>query len=192
MVGMRSLFRKPEPTTDFVFVKHARATYQVDVGPPGAIAGGRARVGHVRQGFQTQLQLGDRPVTLIFAGKNLTDDGRALSACGIRSGDKLLATYSAAPPRRKTPVERVDDVLVAAQAELVPYITTFVNGDLSPEFKDRELFYRFLSEKILQQMFMLDGIDHEDDPDARKRRKEVINIFHEYQADVDRAAGKRD
>ncbi|KAK9367792.1 hypothetical protein V1509DRAFT_117553 [Lipomyces kononenkoae] len=191
---------------DHILVKHGKQFLRVDFSSPGDIAKGNATVGDVRA--TTARFLGHRKddIILVFGGKKLLNDKDKLVNLKIASGARVLAIISkhwkgneskAVPPQEaKTtvptdPIERIDNVLKAASAELVPMIDQFVAsppGDLS----DKREKHRILSELILQRLFALDEIDTHENPEARSRRKSAVNTLHEYQERLDGVIGTAD
>ncbi|KAK9462214.1 uncharacterized protein V1516DRAFT_674043 [Lipomyces oligophaga] len=83
-----------------------------------------------------------------------------------------------------TSFEKIDKIVLEAQKELVPMIEEYV---ASTPTNDQGNKYRLISELILRRMFALDEVDTHGDPEARKHRKEAINMFHQYQSRVDEA-----
>ncbi|KAK9235798.1 hypothetical protein V1525DRAFT_451817 [Lipomyces kononenkoae] len=191
---------------DHILVKHGKQFLRVDFSNPGDIAKGHATVGDVRA--TTARFLGHRKddIILVFGGKKLLNDKEKLVSLKITSGARMLAIISkhwkeneskAAPSQQAKnsvptdPVERIDHVLKAASAELVPMIDQFVASPLGNASDKREK-HRILSELILQRLFALDEIDTHENPEARTRRKNAVNALHEYQERVDAAMSAAD
>ncbi|KAK9322560.1 hypothetical protein V1517DRAFT_133733 [Lipomyces orientalis] len=187
---------------DHILVKHGKQFLRVDFSSQGDIAKGHATVGDVRATTARFLGHGKDEITLVFGGKKLLNDREKLVNLKIASGARMLCIISrhgkenesAAAPRQQVkkpavptdPIERIDIVLNAAAAELVPMIDQFVSTPPA-DASDKSDKHRILSELILQRLFALDEIDTQDNPEARRRRKEAVNKFHEYQARVDAA-----
>ncbi|KAK9380994.1 uncharacterized protein V2V93DRAFT_370109 [Kockiozyma suomiensis] len=180
---------------DHVLVKHGKQFLRVDFSKPGDISKGIATVGDVRATTARFLGVPKHDVVLVAGGKKLRDDKDTLASHKLMSGSRLMCLVSSAqhavpvrqqapkPPKPTDPIERINLVMDAADKELVPMIDDFV---ASPP-NDKGDKHRMLSELILQRLFALDEIDTHENPDARKRRKEAVNKFHEYQARVDEA-----
>ncbi|KAK9316785.1 hypothetical protein V1522DRAFT_349101 [Lipomyces starkeyi] len=191
---------------DHILVKHGKQFLRVDFSSPGDIAKGHASVGDVRATTARFLGLGKDDITLVFGGKKLLNDKEKLVNLSIASGARMLAIVSkhwkaneAVGPRQQAkkavvptdPIERIDNVLNAAAAELVPKIDQFVTSPPA-DASDKSDEHRILSELILQRLFALDEIDTHENPEARRRRKEAVNKLHEYQARVDGAMSTAD
>ncbi|KAK9495612.1 BAG domain-containing protein [Lipomyces doorenjongii] len=189
---------------DHILVKHGKQFLRVDFSSPGDIAKGHATVGDVRATTARFLGRGKDDITLVFGGKKLLNDKEKLVNLKIASGARVLAIVSkhwkaseamGVPPKKAAvpadPIERIDNVLNAAAAELVPKIDQFVTSSPA-DSSDKSDKHRILSELILQRLFALDEIDTHENPEARRRRKEAVNKLHEYQARIDAAMSTAD
>ncbi|KAK9389066.1 hypothetical protein V1515DRAFT_578148 [Lipomyces mesembrius] len=192
---------------DHILVKHGKQFLRVDFSSPGDIAKGHATVGDVRATTARFLGRGKDDITLVFGGKKLLNDKEKLVNLKIASGARMLAIVSKhwkaneamGAPRQQAkkaavptdPIERIDNVLNAAAAELVPKIDQFVTSSFA-DSSDKSDKHRILSELILQRLFALDEIDTHENLEARRRRKEAVNKLHEYQARIDAAMSTAD
>ncbi|KAK7206375.1 hypothetical protein BZA70DRAFT_304005 [Myxozyma melibiosi] len=183
---------------DHVLVKHGKQFLRVDFSKPGDISKGIATVGDVRATTARFLGVPKNDVILVYSGKKLRDDKDTLASHKMMSGSRMMCLVSsvqnappAAParpmpqkPKKPTdPIEQINLVMDSAAKELVPMIDAFVAAPPN----DHGDKHRMLSELILQRLFALDEVDTHENPEARKRRKEAVNKFHEYQARVDEA-----
>lgn len=105
----------------------------------------------------------------------------------INAGPRPSSTppQNTKPAQPQTPIAKLEAVASKFHTELVPLCVQFMSNP--PEDKAKKAFeYKKLSETILTQIiFKLDGVDTEGDPDARVKRKALVQEVQGMMAKLD-------